>query len=349
MNISSLDFEKPVLDLETQLEELQLLVREKRASRDAVRKLRKKLQKVRRDTFADLSPWQRTLLARHPDRPYFLDLAGHIFEEAIEVHGDRAFRDDPSIVTLLARFEGQSVFAIGHQKGRNVKDNIHRNFGMPHPEGYRKALRIMKMAEKFGKPVLSFIDTPGAHPGIGAEKRGQSEAIARNLYEMSRLRVPIIATVIGEGGSGGALAIGVADRVLMFENAVYSVISPEACAAILWRNDRSRAPDAADALRLTAQYARRFSLIDEVVREPIGGIHRNPAHGANVLRRVIRRHLRELVSMDGEERVEARHRKFRNMGEFAEEELPEEKPPEETPPEEASSPEEQPPKPSRLS
>jgi acetyl-CoA carboxylase carboxyl transferase subunit alpha len=339
MNGSSLDFEKPVLDLEVQLEELNLLVRENRASGDSVRKLRKKLQKVRRDTFADLSPWQRTLLARHPDRPYFLDLAGHIFEEATEIHGDRSFRDDPSIVTLLARFEGQSVFAIGHQKGRNVKDNIHRNFGMPHPEGYRKALRVMKMAEKFGKPVLTFIDTPGAHPGIGAEERGQSEAIARNLYEMSRLRVPVIATVIGEGGSGGALAIGVADRVLMLENAVYSVISPEACAAILWRDDRSRAPEAADALRLTAQYALRHKLIDEVVREPIGGIHRKPVSGANILRRVIRRHLGELVSMDGEERVEARCRKFRNMGEFAEENLPEEKlaeekPPEEKPPEE---------------
>jgi acetyl-CoA carboxylase carboxyl transferase subunit alpha len=239
-----------------------------------------------------------------------------MFEETTEIHGDRAFRDDPSIVILLARFEGSSVVAVGHQKGRNVKDNIFRNFGMPHPEGYRKALRAMKLAEKFGKPVLTCIDTPGAYPGIGAEERGQSEAIARNIYEMSRLRVPVITTVIGEGGSGGALAIGVADRVLMLENSVYSVISPEACAAILWRNDKSRAPEAADTLKIAAQEALRFKLIDEVVQEPPGGIHRDRIMGANVLRRVIRRHLRELTGRPLDDLLSARLEKFRSMGEF---------------------------------
>jgi len=327
MSSAYLDFEKPVLELETQLEQLQLRARRDEASREAMRKVRKKLQKVRRDTFDALTPWQRTLLARHPARPYFLDLVEQMFEQVTEIHGDRAFRDDPAIVTFLATFEGQSVVAIGQQKGRNVKDNIHRNFGMPHPEGYRKALRAMKLAEKFGKPVLTFIDTPGAYPGIGAEERGQSEAIARNLYEMVQLRVPVVTTVIGEGGSGGALAIGVGDRVLMLENATYSVISPEACAAILWRNDRSRAPEAADTLKLTAQKAREFGLIDEVVREPPGGIHRNAVLGAHILRRVIRRHLRELCRKETDALVAERAAKYRAMGEFTEILSPEEKPP----------------------
>ena len=318
MTTSFLDFEKPVLELETQLEEMRHLVRRDESKRDAMRKLRKKLQKVRRETFSNLTPWQRTLLARHPARPYFLDLAEHLFEEAVEIHGDRSYRDDPSVVALLARFEGTSVVAVGHQKGRNVKDNIHRNFGMPHPEGYRKALRAMKLAEKFSKPVLTFIDTPGAYPGIGAEERGQSEAIARNLFEMARLRTPVITAVIGEGGSGGALAIGVGDRVLMLENSIYSVISPEACAAILWRNDRSRAADAADALKLTAQSAKESGLIDEVVQEPAGGIHRNPAMGAGILRRVIRRHLRELRGKDTGTLLRERSAKYRAMGAFEE-------------------------------
>jgi len=322
MSTSFLDFEQPVLELETQLEDMRQLVRRDESKRDAMRKLRKKVQKVRRETFRSLTPWQRTLLARHPARPYFLDLAEHLFEEATEIHGDRSFRDDPSVVALLAVFEGTSVVAVGHQKGRNVKDNIHRNFGMPHPEGYRKALRAMKLAEKFRKPVLTFIDTPGAYPGIGAEERGQSEAIARNLFEMAQLRTPIVSTVIGEGGSGGALAIGVGDRVLMLENSIYSVISPEACAAILWRNDRSRAADAADALKLTAQVAKKSALIDEVVQEPPGGIHRNPAMGANILRRVIRRHLGELREKETDALVRERGAKYRAMGAFEEKAAP---------------------------
>jgi acetyl-CoA carboxylase carboxyl transferase subunit alpha len=331
MSETILDFEKPVLQLEAGLEELKLQGSADKSRRGAIRKLRKKLQKLRHETFSNLTPWQRTLLARHPDRPYFLDLAGLMFEEATEIHGDRAFRDDPSIVILLARFEGSSVVAVGHQKGRNVKDNIYRNFGMPHPEGYRKALRAMKLAEKFGKPVLTFIDTPGAYPGIAAEERGQSAAIARNIYEMSRLRVPVITTVIGEGGSGGALAIGVADRVLMLENSVYSVISPEACAAILWRNDRSRAPEAADTLKIAAQEALRFKLVDEVVQEPPGGIHRDRVMGANVLRRVIRRHLRELTGQPLEDVLSARLEKYRSMGEFDQNPEPEKKAPSEEP------------------
>jgi acetyl-CoA carboxylase carboxyl transferase subunit alpha len=318
MSETILEFEKPILKLEAKLEALRLQGMEDKSQREAVRKLRKKLQKLRHETFSGLTPWQRTLLARHPDRPYFLDLAELIFEEVTEIHGDRSYRDDPAVIILLARFEGRSVVAVGHQKGRNVKDNIYRNFGMPHPEGYRKALRAMKLAEKFGKPVVTFIDTPGAYPGIGAEERGQSEAIARNIYEMSRLRVPVISTVIGEGGSGGALAIGVGDRVLMFENSVYSVISPEACAAILWRNDRSRAPEAADTLKLTASEALRFKLIDEVVQEPSGGIHRDRIMGANVLRRVIRRHLQELMETGTDDLLSRRLEKYRSMGEFSE-------------------------------
>jgi acetyl-CoA carboxylase carboxyl transferase subunit alpha len=324
MSETILEFEKPILKLEAKLEALRLQGMEDKSQREAVRKLRKKLQKLRHETFSGLTPWQRTLLARHPDRPYFLDLAELIFQEVTEIHGDRSYRDDPAVIILLARFEGRSVVAVGHQKGRNVKDNIYRNFGMPHPEGYRKALRAMKLAEKFGKPVVTFIDTPGAYPGIGAEERGQSEAIARNIYEMSRLRVPVISTVIGEGGSGGALAIGVGDRVLMFENSVYSVISPEACAAILWRNDRSRAPEAADTLKLTASEALRFKLIDEVVQEPSGGIHRDRIMGANVLRRVIRRHLRELMETGTDDLLSRRLEKYRSMGEFSETVRPEE-------------------------
>jgi len=283
-----------------------------------VAKLRRKIRRLRHDIFAKLTPWQRTQIARHPARPYFLDFAKLMFEDTIEIHGDRTYADDQSIVTLLARFEGRSVVAIGHQKGRNVKENILRNFGMPNPEGYRKALRAMRLAEKFGKPVLTFIDTPGAYPGIGAEERGQSEAIARNIQDMSQLRIPVVCTVIGEGGSGGALAIGVGNRVQMLQNAVYSVISPEACAAILWRDDRSRAPEAAGTLKMSAGDALGFGLIDEIVREPLGGAHRDHRWAANLLRRNLRRNLAELAGLSGDELVRQREDKFRNMGRFTE-------------------------------
>jgi acetyl-CoA carboxylase carboxyl transferase subunit alpha len=314
----ALDFEKPLLEAEDNLEALFADAGGRFVSLEEVTKARRKIRRLRHDIFTKLTPWQRAQIARHPARPYFLDFARLMFEETIEIHGDRTFADDQSIVTLLARLEGRSVVAIGHQKGRNVKENIQRNFGMPNPEGYRKALRAMKLAEKFGKPVLTFIDTPGAYPGIGAEERGQSEAIARNIQEMSQLRVPVICTVIGEGGSGGALAIGVGNRVQMLQNAVYSVISPEACAAILWRNDRARAPEAAETLKMSAKDALGFGLIDEIVREPLGGAHRNHRWAANLLRRSLRRGLAGLAGLGGDELVRRREDKFRNMGRFAE-------------------------------
>jgi len=314
----ALDFEKPLLEAEASLESLFADAHGQFVSLEEVTKQRRKIRRLRHDIFAKLTPWQRAQIARHPARPYFLDFARLMFEDVIEIHGDRTYADDQSIVTLLARFEGRSVVAIGHQKGRNVKENILRNFGMPHPEGYRKALRAMKLAEKFGKPVLTFIDTPGAYPGIGAEERGQSEAIARNIQEMSQLAVPVICTVIGEGGSGGALAIGVGNRVQMLQNAIYSVISPEACAAILWRDDRSRAPEAADTLKMSAADALGFGLIEEIVREPLGGAHRDHSWAANLLRRSLRRSLAVLSKLSGEELVRQREDKFRNMGRFTE-------------------------------
>ncbi len=314
----ALEFEKPLLEAEKRLDELFADAGGRFVSLEEAAKLRRKVRRLRHDIFSKLSPWQRTQIARHPARPYFLDLAKLMFEDAVEIRGDRAFADDQSIVTLLARFEGRSVVAIGHQKGRNVKENILRNFGMPNPEGYRKALRAMRLADKFGKPVLTFIDTPGAYPGIGAEERGQSEAIARNIQEMSQLGVPVIATVVGEGGSGGALAIGVGNRVLMLQHAIYSVISPEACAAILWRDDRSRAAEAAETLKYAAKDALGFGLADEIVREPLGGAHRNHRWAANLLRRALRRNLAQLSGLAREELVRQREEKFRAMGRFTE-------------------------------
>ena len=313
-----LDFERPLLEAEGKLEALFADAGGRFVSLEEAAKLRRKVRRLRHDIFSRLTPWQRTQIARHPARPYFLDFARHMFEDAVEIRGDRAFGDDQSVVALLARFEGRSVVAIGHQKGRNVKENIQRNFGMPNPEGYRKALRAMKLADKFGKPVLTFIDTPGAYPGIGAEERGQSEAIARAIQDMTQLGVPVIATVTGEGGSGGALAIGVGNRVLMLQHAVYSVISPEACAAILWRDDRSRAPEAAETLRMSARDALGFGLVDEIVREPLGGAHRDHAWAANLLRRALRRNLAELDGLPPEELVRRREEKFLAMGRFTE-------------------------------
>jgi acetyl-CoA carboxylase carboxyl transferase subunit alpha len=310
-----LEFEQPLLEAEARLGEA--LRREAPAPAREIARLRRRVRRLRHEIFTKLTPWQRTLIARHPGRPYFLDLARHLFEEAVEIHGDRAYADDQSIVTFLARFEGRAVLAVGHQKGRNVKENIARNFGMPNPEGYRKARRAMALAAKFGKPVLTFIDTPGAYPGIGAEQRGQSEAIARSIQEMSQLPVPVVCTVVGEGGSGGALALGVGDRLLMLENAVYSVISPEGCAGILFRNDRAKAPEAAALLRYGARDALGFGLVDEIVREPLGGAHRDHRWAANLLRRAIRRHLRELDGAAGAELVRAREEKFRAMGTFS--------------------------------
>lgn len=318
MTLPSLDFEQPIVDLEKKIEELRILANGGGMDVDEeIRRLEKKARRMTRDVYAKLNRWQRTLLARHPKRPYTLDYVRMMCSDFIELHGDRSFSDDRSMVGGIAWFEGVAVMVMGQQKGRDTKDKVYRNFGMAHPEGYRKALRLMKLAEKFGRPVLTLIDTPGAYPGIGAEERGQAEAIARNLLEMAALRVPIICSVIGEGGSGGALALGVGNRILMQENAIYSVISPEGCASILWR-DTAKAPEAAEAMKITAKDLSGLGVVDEVVREPMGGAHRDHERAAALLRRAIRRHLRELLAMSPEEIVAQRYEKFRRIGVFTE-------------------------------
>jgi len=313
-----LDFEKHIQELENKIAELKTIGQGSQMDlEEDVRKLQKKLKRLLRDTYSDLSPWQRVQVARHPMRPYTLDYVKEMASDFVELRGDRRFADDRAIVAGLAKFEGRTVAIIGHQKGRSTKENIERNFGMPHPEGYRKALRVMKLAEKFGFPVLIFIDTPGAFPGIGAEERGQAEAIGCNLYEMSTLKVPIVVSVTGEGGSGGALALSVGDRLLMQENAVYAVISPEGCASILWRNT-DKAPLAAEAMRVTARDLLRLGVIDEIVKEPLGGAHRDHKRAASILKRVIRRHLKELLGKDPDQLVMERRNKWRAMGIFGE-------------------------------
>ncbi|HUF12511.1 MAG TPA: acetyl-CoA carboxylase carboxyltransferase subunit alpha [Longimicrobiales bacterium] len=282
-----------------------------------VRKLEEKIEQLHETSYQGLTPVERVQLARHPQRPYTLDYVITLFSDFVELRGDRAFRDDASIVGGWARLDGRTLMVIGHQKGRDMKENLRRNFGMPHPEGYRKALRLMQLADKFGRPIVTLIDTPGAYPGIGAEERGQAEAIARNLREMARLRVPIIAVVIGEGGSGGALALGVADRVLMLENSVYSVISPEGCAAILWKTPEAR-DQAAEALKLTATDLRELAVIDDVVPEPRGGAHEDFEATTTVLAEALRRHLVVLEAMSADELREARWAKFSRMGAWVE-------------------------------
>ncbi|PYN54733.1 MAG: acetyl-CoA carboxylase carboxyl transferase subunit alpha [Candidatus Rokuibacteriota bacterium] len=312
----ALDFEQPLLELETRLATLQAQEDSPRL-REEITKLEERLERQRQKTYASLTPWQRTQLARHPKRPHARDYIRVLFDDFIELHGDRLYGDDAAIVSGLARFEGQGVVVIGHQKGRDTREKIARNFGMPHPEGYRKALRLMQLAEKFGKPVLTFIDTPGAYPGLGAEERGQAEAIARNLREMAGLRTPIVAVVTGEGGSGGALAIGMGNRVLMLEYAIYSVISPEGCAAILW-GDAARAPDAAESMKITAPDLVRLGVIDAIVPEPVGGAHRDWDGAAAHLRAALRSHLGDLASKSGDALVAERYEKFRRMGAFEE-------------------------------
>jgi len=308
-----LDFEKPLVELEQKIRELRDYSTDSVDFSSEIKKLEKKAEKLREEIFTNLSRWQRTQLARHQNRPYTLDYVKHIFTEWVEVHGDRNFRDDPALVCGLARFDGEPCVVIGHQKGRDTKEKVYRNFGMPNPEGYRKALRVMQMAEEFQLPIFTFVDTPGAFPGIGAEERGQAEAIARNLREMAALTVPIIVTVTGEGGSGGALAIAVGNRVLMMQYSVYAVISPEGCAAILW-SDGTRGPQAAEALKLTAQDIYELGdVIDEVVVEPPGGAHNDHVAAAQQLKKTLKRHLAELRKLSGEELVEQRYRKFRAM------------------------------------
>jgi acetyl-CoA carboxylase carboxyl transferase subunit alpha len=309
-----LDFERPVVELERKIEELRTLATEENLGmKEEIERLERKAQKLRKEVYENLSRWQRVQLARHLKRPYTLDYISMICDDFLELHGDRCYRDDVAVVGGLAEIEGRSIVMIGHQKGRDTKEKIRRNFGMPHPEGYRKALRIAKLAAKFGMPIVSLVDTPGAYPGVGAEERGQSEAIARNLREFSMLQVPIVVTIIGEGGSGGALAIAVGDRILMQENAIYSVITPEGCASILWR-DASKASDAAEALKLTAPDLLRFGIIDGVIQEPAGGAHRDPEMAARFLKEAIVQNLEEVEGEPPDQLVRNRIEKFYRMG-----------------------------------
>jgi acetyl-CoA carboxylase carboxyl transferase subunit alpha len=313
-----LDFEQPIAELESKIEELRYVQDDSALdiSEEIVR-LQKKSQALTKGIYGKLSAWQVAQVARHPQRPYTLDYVGKLFTHFEELHGDRTFADDPAIVGGLARFNDQPVMVIGHQKGRDTKEKIRRNFGMPKPEGYRKALRLMKLAEKFGIPVLTFIDTPGAYPGVGAEERGQSEAIGRNLYVMAGLRVPIVCTVIGEGGSGGALAVAVGDTLLMLQYSTYSVISPEGCASILWKS-ASHAADAAETLGITAARLKALGLIDKIVNEPLGGAHRDPDAMMQTLRKALQDALRQLQHRNADELIESRFAKLMSYGRFKE-------------------------------
>jgi acetyl-CoA carboxylase carboxyl transferase subunit alpha len=321
MGTSALEFEKPLVEVERQIEELRKMAAEREISVDAeIAPLEKKLGELRESIYANLTPIQRVQVARSPRRPFTLDYIRLAFTDWIELHGDRAYRDDPAIVGGWARIDGETIMVIGQQRGRDTKENLHRNFGMPHPEGYRKALRLMKLAEKFHVPVVTCIDTPGAWAGLGAEERGQSEAIARNLLEMSQLTVPIIATVIGEGGSGGALALGVADRVLMLQNAIYSVITVEGCAAILWKDGKSpeMREKAASALKITAQDLLELHIIDEIIPEPPGGAHANQEVTAAAVGEALLRNLDELRRLKPDKLVRRRREKYLRMGQFEE-------------------------------
>ncbi|MBS3955742.1 MAG: acetyl-CoA carboxylase carboxyl transferase subunit alpha [Methylomicrobium sp.] len=318
MDLKFLDFEQPIAELEAKIKELRRVQFDNDINiSDALEQLESKSKALTESIFSGLSDWQISQLSRHPGRPYTLDYIDLIFSDFHELHGDRAYADDPAIICGLARLEGQPVALIGHQKGRDTKEKIYRNFGMPRPEGYRKALRVMKMAERFGLPIICLIDTPGAYPGIGAEERGQSEAIARNLFEMARLQTPIICTVIGEGGSGGALAIGVGDRLIMLEYSTYSVISPEGCASILWKSaDKSQL--AAEAMGITSDRIREQGFLDEVVREPLGGAHRDFQKTAMNLRETLLRHLEELKRDSMERLMEKRYQRIMAFGVYTE-------------------------------
>ena len=318
MKTTFLEFEQPIAELDAKIEELRFVQDDSAVDiSEEIERLQKKCQALMKDIYAKLTPWQVSQLARHPQRPYTLDYVNDIFTDFHELHGDRSFSDDNSIIGGLARFNGQSVLVMGHQKGRDTKERTLRNFGMTKPEGYRKALRLMRLAEKFGIPIFTFIDTPGAYPGIDAEERGQSEAIGHNLFAMSHLEVPIIATVIGEGGSGGALAIAVADQVLMLQYATYSVISPEGCASILWKS-AEKAPEAAEALGLTAHRLKALGLIDKIVSEPLGGAHRDPKQMSALLKRALGDSLRQFHGMKTKDLLAARHTRLMGYGKFKE-------------------------------
>lgn len=314
-----LDFEKPIVELERRIEDLRSFASgENLEVSEDLKRLERKAERLRREIYSKLTRWQRVKLARHPRRPYTLDYLRMIAPDFMELHGDRRFRDDPAMVSGLLTLEGLPMAFVGHQKGRDTKENIYRNFGMAHPEGYRKALRVMQLGAKLGCPVVTFVDTPGAYPGLGAEERGQSEALARNILEMSHLPVPIVCVVIGEGGSGGALAVAVGDVVCMLENSIYSVISPEGCAAILWQ-DSTKAEQAAEALRLTAHDLLELKVIDELIPEPLGGAHRDPDATAVRLKETILRHVRGLIGVPTQELLDRRLEKFLRMGVYLEE------------------------------
>ncbi len=309
-----LDFEKPIVELEEKIEEMRRYSENPDIAQE-IKKIEKRVSQLRQNVFKDLTRWQKVQLARHPERPYTLDYITMMTTDFIELHGDRAYRDDKAIVGGFARLDKMPVLIVGHQKGRDTKSNVFRNFGMPNPDGYRKALRLMKLAEKFRRPIITLLDTPGAFPGLEAEERGQAEAIARNLLEMSHLRVPIVVVVIGEGASGGALGIGVGDRILMLENTWYSVISPESCSSILWRSWDFK-EQAAEALQLTADDLKKQKIIDKIVPEPLGGAHRNPEQMADILKGVLLEELRQLVKVKPEKLIEQRIDKFSRMGEW---------------------------------
>jgi len=318
MKTTFLEFEQPIAELENRIEELRFVQDDSAVDiSDEIQRLTKRSQTLTKDIYGKLSPWQVAQVARHPQRPFTLDYIQGLFTQFEELHGDRTFSDDASIVGGLARFNGQACVVLGHQKGRDTKEKIARNFGMPKPEGYRKALRMMKLAEKFGLPVFTFVDTPGAYPGIDAEERGQSEAIGRNLFEMARLRVPVIVTVIGEGGSGGALAIAVGDIIQMMQYATYSVISPEGCASILWRS-AEMAPEAADALGITSSRLKTLGLIDKIVPEPLGGAHRDPPAALQSLKKALTEALKQLQEKSPKELVESRLERLMAYGKFKE-------------------------------
>jgi len=311
-----LEFEKPIIELEQKIEEMRKLT-DQLDIEDEIKKLESRVSDLRSNVYSNLTRWQRVQLARHPERPYTLDYISLMTSDFIELNGDRYFGNDHAVVGGFARLDGKTVMLIGHQKGRDTKSNIYRNFGMPNPEGYRKALRLMKLAEKFGKPVVTLIDTPGAYPGIEAEERGQAEAIARNLFEMAQLRVPIIVVIIGEGASGGALGLAVGDRILMLENAWYSVIAPESCSSILWKNWDYK-EQAAEALKLTAKDLLGQKLIDRIVPEPVGGAHKNPKAAADTLKKILAEELEALKKIKTEKLLENRIEKFGAMGSFSE-------------------------------
>ena len=318
MDMKFLDFEQPIAELEAKIEELRYVGDDSEINiNEEVARLKAKSESLTKSIFAKLSPWQIARVARHESRPYTQDYLSLISPDFQELHGDRMYADDPAIIGGVGRIDGRAVMFIGHQKGRDTKERVRRNYGMPKPEGYRKAQRLMRMAEKFSMPVVTFIDTPGAYPGVGAEERGQSEAIAYSLFLMAGLKTPIISVVIGEGGSGGALAIGVSDRLLMLQYSVYSVISPEGCASILWKS-AEKAEDAAEAMRITASQLNEFDLVDEVLEEPLGGAHRNPGQAAEIIRNALLKSLDELGSMSTEQLLEERQRRLSSFGRFKE-------------------------------